>query len=118
MGRRKLAVANVTLKIDPVKARFSGNVTLDPSKAPDALSLAGESDGGIADFAKGGADVEQVADGDKTIHRYSAKAETSGKLAQFGGRLFMSTKKKLSKMFFEKFVKFMSGEEEPPETAS
>ena len=114
MGRRKSAGR----KIGPVKARFSSKVALNPSKSPDAFSLAGEGDGGVAGFAKGGADVELVADGDKTILRYSAKAETGGKLAQLGGRLIMSTAKKLSKMFFEKFEKIMSGEEELPETAS
>ena len=41
-----------------MKAKFGGRVTLDPSKAPDAFSLSGEGDGGIAGFAKGGADVE------------------------------------------------------------
>ena len=116
-GENQLA-AKVTLKIGPVKAQFSGKVTLDPSKAPDAFSLSGEGDGGVAGFAKGGADVELVADGDKTILRYSAKAETGGKLAQLGGRLIMGTAKKLSKMFFEKFEKVMSGEEELPNAAS
>ena len=80
-------VAKVTLKVGPVKARFSGRVTLDRSRAPDSFSLAGEGDGGIAGFAKGGADVELVEDGENTILRYVAKAETGGKLAQLGGRL-------------------------------
>ena len=34
-------VAKVTLKVGPVKARFGGRVTLDPSRAPDAFSLSG-----------------------------------------------------------------------------
>ena len=105
-------VAKVTLKIGPVKAKFGGRVTLDPSKAPDAFSLSGEGDGGIAGFAKGGADVELVEDGEQTILRYTAKAEIGGKLAQLGGRLITSTAKKLSKMFFETFEKVMSGEVE------
>ena len=105
-------VAKVTLKIGPVKARFSGRVTLDPSKAPDAFSLSGEGDGGVAGFAKGGADVELIEDGDQTILRYTAKAETGGKLAQLGARLITSTAKKLSKMFFATFEKVMSGEVE------
>jgi len=105
-------VAKVTLKVGPVKARFSGRVTLDPSQAPDAFSLFGEGDGGIAGFAKGGADVELVDDGETTILRYKAKAETGGKLAQLGGRLITSTAKKLSKAFFEKFEKIMRGETE------
>jgi carbon monoxide dehydrogenase subunit G len=87
-------------------------VTLDPGQAPDAFSLTGEGDGGVAGFAKGGADVELVEDGDATILRYTAKAETGGKIAQLGGRLITSTAKKLSKMFFEKFEKIMSGEVE------
>lgn len=105
-------VAKVTLKVGPVKASFGGRVTLDPSKAPDAFSLSGEGDGGIAGFAKGGADVELVEDGQQTVLRYTAKAEIGGKLAQLGGRLITSTAKKLSKMFFEKFEKLMSGEVE------
>lgn len=110
-------VAKVTLKVGPVKARFGGRVTLDSSKAPDVFSLSGEGDGGIAGFAKGGADVELIEDGDATILRYTAKAETGGKLAQLGGRLITSTAKKLSKMFFEKFEKIMSGEEELEEAS-
>ena len=110
-------VAKVTLKVGPVKAKFGGRVTLDPSKAPDAISLSGEGDGGIAGFAKGGADVELVEDGQQTILRYTAKAEIGGKLAQLGWRLITSTAKKLSKMFFEKFEKVMSGEVELEETS-
>ena len=110
-------VAKVTLKVGPVKAKFGGRVTLDPSKAPDAFSLSGEGDGGIAGFAKGGADVELVEDGQQTILRYTAKAEIGGKLAQLGVRLITSTAKKLSKMFFEKFEKVMSGEVELEETS-
>ena len=105
-------VAKVTLKVGPVKARFGGRVTLDSSKAPDAFSLAGEGDGGVAGFAKGGADVELIEDGDQTILRYTAKAETGGKIAQLGGRLILSTAKKLSKQFFGTFEKVMSGEAE------
>ena len=104
--------AKVVLKIGPVKARFAGAVTLDKTQGPEAFSLTGEGKGGAAGFAKGGADVELVEDGENTILRYVAKAETGGKLAQLGGRLITSTAKKLSKMFFEKFEKVMSGEVE------
>ena len=87
--------ARVVLKIGPVKAKFSGKVTLDTTHAPDRFSLAGAGDGGIAGFAKGGADVELTADGDNTLLRYSAKAETGGKIAQLGSRLITSTARKL-----------------------
>lgn len=103
--------AKVVLKIGPVKAKFGGKVTLDTTNAPSGFSLSGEGDGGIAGFAKGGADVELIADGETTILKYTAKAETGGKIAQLGGRLITSTARKLSKMFFGKFEKIMSGEE-------
>ena len=107
--------AKVTLKIGPVKATFGGKVTLDTTHAPTGFSLAGEGDGGLAGFAKGGADVQLIADGDSTLLKYEAKAQTGGKIAQLGGRLITSTARKLSKMFFTKFEKIMSGEERLPE---
>ena len=107
--------AKVTLKIGPVKAKFVGKVTLDTTHAPTGFSLAGEGDGGLAGFAKGGADVQLIADGDSTLLKYEAKAQTGGKIAQLGGRLITSTARKLSKMFFAKFEKIMSGEESLPE---
>lgn len=107
--------AKVTLKIGPVKAKFGGKVTLDTMHAPTGFSLAGEGDGGLAGFAKGGADVQLIADGDSTVLKYEAKAQTGGKIAQLGGRLITSTARKLSKMFFAKFEKIMSGEESLPE---
>jgi len=96
--------AKVVLKIGPVKARFSGDVQLETSGAPDAISLTGKGNGGAAGHAKGGADVSLVADGDTTILRYEAKADIGGKLAQLGGRLIQSTAKKLAGKFFKSFA--------------
>ena len=95
--------AKVVLKIGPVKAKFGGNVILDPSEAPSRFSLSGEGNGGMAGFAKGGADVELVEDGNATIVKYLAKADVGGKIAQLGSRLIVSTSKKLAKSFFAKF---------------
>ena len=100
--------AKVTLKIGPVKAKFGGNVTLDKSKAPEQFSLSGEGNGGMAGFAKGGADVELEEDGEETILRYTAKADIGGKLAQLGSRLVTSTSQKLAGKFFENFKEVMS----------
>lgn len=96
--------AKVVLKIGPVKAKFSGEVTLDPGGAPDRFSLEGEGKGGVAGFAKGGADVTLTADGDETIVAYTAKADIGGKIAQLGSRLVAGTAKRLSAQFFEKFA--------------
>ena len=103
--------AKVTLKIGPVKARFSGNVVLDPSQAPGSFSLQGEGNGGVAGFAKGGAGVELVEDGDETILKYQAKAVIGGKLAQLGSRLVTGTSRKLAAKFFASFAKELSTEQ-------
>ena len=95
--------AKVTLKVGPVKATFGGRVTLDTAGAPDRFSLTGEGSGGVAGFAKGGADVELEAIGDATILRYAAKADVGGKLAMLGSRLISSTAQKLAGQFFENF---------------
>jgi uncharacterized protein len=96
--------AIVVLKIGPVKARFSGNVTLDTAGAPDAFSLSGQGNGGKAGHAKGGADVTLENKGDVTVLRYTAKAEIGGKLAQLGSRLIAGTAKRLAAKFFKKFA--------------
>ena len=95
--------AKVVLKVGPVKAKFSGNVTLDQSGAPDQFSLTGKGNGGAAGFARGGADVTLTEHDDGTMLTYTAKAEIGGKLAQLGSRLIVGTAKKLASKFFVKF---------------
>ena len=100
--------AKVVLKIGPIKAKFKGKIILDLSNGPEKYSLNGEGDGGMAGFAKGGADVELIKDGNETILKYVAKSSVTGKIAQLGSRLILNTAKKLSKTFFENFRKHIS----------
>ena len=95
--------ATVVTKIGPVKARFTGQVRLENINAPASYTIAGEGKGGIAGFAKGGADVklEEMPEGTKLS--YVVKAQIGGKLAQLGSRLIDSTVKKLADQFFQKF---------------
>ena len=95
--------ARVALKLGPVKARFSGLVELDVSGGPERISLSGKGDGGIAGFAKGGADVELARDGQATMLSYVANADIGGKIAQMGVRLIDGTARKLSSEFFSAF---------------
>ncbi|MBT5798752.1 MAG: carbon monoxide dehydrogenase subunit G, partial [Alphaproteobacteria bacterium] len=100
--------AKVLLKIGPIKAKFSGSVVLNTSNAPSGLTLTGAGEGGIAGFAKGGAEVELIDEGDTTLLKYEAKAEIGGKIAQLGSRLITSTSRKLAKAFFDSFEKIMT----------
>lgn len=101
--------AVVVTKIGPVKAKFTGEVRLENINAPVSYSIVGEGKGGIAGFAKGGADVhlEPVEEGTKLS--YEAKAQVGGKLAQLGSRLIDSTAKKLAGEFFTNFSEKVGG---------
>jgi carbon monoxide dehydrogenase subunit G len=102
--------ATVVLKIGPIKATFAGEVALKNLKPPHSYTIAGEGKGGIAGFAKGGADVQLSEDGaDTTVLKYAAKADVGGKIAQLGSRLITSTSKKLAGEFFSSFNKKVSG---------
>ena len=96
--------ATVVLKIGPIKATFAGEVTLKNLNPPHSYTIQGEGKGGIAGFAKGGADVTLTEDGpDATVLKYAAKADVGGKIAQLGSRLIESTSKKLAGQFFSSF---------------
>ncbi len=103
-GENQMA-ATVVAKVGPVKATFTGEVRLENIVAPESYSIVGEGKGGIAGFAKGGADVHLAEDGpDATILTYSVSAQVGGKIAQLGGRLIDSSAKKLSGQFFDAFA--------------
>ena len=98
-------VATVVLKVGPVKATFSGKVTLTDIDAPNGYRIVGEGTGGVAGFAKGGAKVRLEEESpDVTILHYEADAQIGGKLAQLGSRLIDSTSRKLAANFFESFA--------------
>jgi carbon monoxide dehydrogenase subunit G len=96
--------ARVTTKVGPVKATFTGSVALTNLNPPESYRISGEGKGGVAGFAKGGADVRLAADGADTLLTYSANAQVGGKLAQLGARLIDSTAKKLADQFFACFA--------------
>ncbi len=101
--------ATVALKMGPVKARFNGAISLKHIKAPHSYTIEGEGKGGIAGFAKGGADVTLTQDGDETVLAYVVHADVGGKIAQLGSRLIDSTAKKLAGQFFANLNKYVSG---------
>lgn len=109
--------AKVTLKIGPVKATFAGKVTLSDLDPPNGYRITGEGSGGVAGFAKGGAEVRLEEDGpEATILHYAVDAQIGGKLAQLGARLIDSTSRRLAGEFFEKFGAVVAPP--PPEPAA
>lgn len=102
--------AKVGLAVGPVKATFTGAVTLTDLDPPNGYRIVGEGKGGAAGFAKGGASVRLEDDGTGgTVLHYDVDADVGGKLAQLGSRLIDSTAKKLAKQFFETFGTLVGG---------
>ena len=104
--------ATVQLKIGPVKARFSGRVTIAEAVPGEKLVLTGEGNGGVAGFAKGGATVLLADTGQGTEVTYTAEVAIRGKLAQLGSRLVASTSKKLATQFFDRLNEILTQQEE------
>jgi uncharacterized protein len=105
--------AKVTLRVGPVKATFTGKVTLSDLDPPNGYTITGEGSGGAAGFAKGSAVVRLVENAGATNLNYEVKAQIGGKLAQLGSRLIDATSKKLATEFFEKFGDAVAPPAEP-----
>jgi uncharacterized protein len=110
--------AKVVAKVGPVKATFTGAVTLSDLVPPTSYKISGEGKGGAAGFAKGGAAVTLEEAGAETVLRYTAQGNVGGKLAQIGSRLIDGTAKKLANEFFGKFAATVGGAPAPGEAAA
>jgi uncharacterized protein len=100
--------AKVVARVGPVKASFSGKVTLTDLDPPAGYTITGEGTGGVAGFAKGSAKISLDDAGDETVLRYGVQAQVGGKLAQIGSRLIDGTSRKMADDFFSRFLGIMS----------
>jgi len=104
--------AKITTKIGPVKATFTGAVTLSDLDPPNGYKLKGEGQGGAAGFASGSASVNLSDQDGGTMLHYEVEAKVGGKLAQIGSRLIDSVTKKLAAQFFTSLVEKLSPSDE------
>ena len=105
----------VKLKIGPVSATFTGEVTLSELNPPHSYVISGSGKGGVAGGATGSArvDLAPIEDGAATRLTYEVDAAVTGKIAQLGSRLIESTAKKLATKFFTDFISVLSPEADP-----
>jgi carbon monoxide dehydrogenase subunit G len=95
--------ATAAVKVGPISARFTGKVQLTDIDPPNGYRISGEGQGGVAGFAKGGANVKLVDEADGTLLSYAVNAQVGGKMAQLGGRLIDATAKQMADAFFDRF---------------
>ncbi len=97
-------------KVGPVRASFTGLVTLTHVVAPERYVLVGEGKGGVAGFAKGEAEVTLGETGpNETLLAYDVKSSVGGKLAQLGARLIEGTAKGYAESFFARLKAEVEG---------
>ena len=101
--------AIVKQKVGPVKATFKGAVVLKHVVPPESYRIEGEGKGGVAGFAKGGADVRLVEVPEGTELSYAVDAKVGGKIAQLGGRVVDSIATRMADEFFERFKDRVEG---------
>ena len=101
--------ATVTTKVGPVKATFSGEVTLSELDPPNGYRISGEGQGGVAGFAKGTCLVSLAEVQAQTDLTYEAEAQVGGKLAQIGSRMVVGVAKKTADQFFAAFKAEVEG---------
>ncbi len=110
--------ATASIRIGPISARFNGKVHLSDIDAPNGYNIAGEGQGGVAGFAKGGARVHLAEDGIDTLLTYTVQAQVGGKIAQLGSRLINSTAKSLADTFFNNFARELTLRNAPDQERS
>lgn len=103
--------ATVKQKVGPVKATFKGEVTLENVVPGQSYTITGEGKGGVAGFAKGGADVKLVTVPEGTELTYEAQAKVGGKLAQLGNRIIGGFARKMADEFFDRFQNTVEGKD-------
>ena len=101
--------ATVEQKVGPVKATFQGEVTLQNIVIGESHTIAGEGKGGVASFAKGGADVKLRAIDEGCELTYNATAKVGGKIAQLGSRVIGGFARKMADQFFDNFQATVEG---------
>ncbi len=110
--------AKVTMKVGPVRTRFTGQVTLSDIDPPNGYKITGEGKGGAAGFARGGAEITLEARDGGTLLRYTVTAAVGGKLAQMGSRLVDGVAHKMAERFFARFTEQLQpAVAAPPEVA-
>jgi hypothetical protein len=95
------------IRVGPVSANFSGNLSLTDEVPPESVTLIVECKGG-AGFVKGVGYVKFEDLGDETtLLKYTGDANIGGTLASVGQRMIDSVAKSMFKTVFEKLDKIL-----------
>lgn len=94
----------ILVSYGPIKASFMTLLVLSNVRAPDAYTLTGRSQGGLAGFGEGVADVSLVAMAGGTRLCYVARLSASGRIAKIGARWLGGATRRMTEKFFAAFA--------------
>lgn len=94
----------IRVSYGPVRANFLTLLALSNIRAPQSYTLTGRSQGGLAGFGEGVADVWLLPVAEGTSLRYAARLSASGRIAQIGARMLGSTTRRMTEKFFGAFA--------------
>jgi len=95
---------SVLASVGPIKARFTGNVTLLERALPERFAVAIDADGGIVGHAKGTTNVTLADAAGATLARVKTVVEVEGKLAELAPGIVEQTARRLIDDVFTRFA--------------
>lgn len=95
--------------VGPVSARFAGRIMVSQIVHGISLRIDSEGQGGVAGFAKGGADVALAPCQAGTMLTYRVDAAVGGRIGQLGGRIIDGFARSLAAQFFDRFKAEVEG---------
>lgn len=93
--------AVVATRVGPIKARFTGNVSIEDADPPNSYKLVGSGSAGSAGAARGEVKIRLKAiEKNKTLLQFDASVALTGRMAQIGGRMINGTAETFATEFF------------------
>ncbi|YBV94454.1 molybdopterin-dependent oxidoreductase (plasmid) [Phyllobacteriaceae bacterium JZ32] len=100
--------ADVTLGVGPVKGRYRAEIRLSDMVEPEAVTLAGSTEGALG-YGRGRGRVTLTEENGKTILSYRYEAGIGGKVASVGGRLLDGAARVVIGQFFQALARHAGG---------
>ncbi len=91
--------ATIELAIGPVRGTFEGKIQVTDKAPPERVTILVEGTGRPG-AVKARGDLQLIAQGDKTLVRYTGDAQVTGTLMSVGHRLFGGVAKEMAGKFF------------------
>lgn len=104
----------LAVKVGPVRAKFTGKITLEDVRPNEGCVLQFQGSGGAAGMARGHSSVRLAEEPEGTRLSYTAQASVAGKLGQVGGRMIDAAARQMADQFFAALNQSLQGGEPPP----